>query len=55
VAEELERRLLNLFLRNADGWRPSLGSNLRFQRDPAWRDSLVFYEYFHGDAGGGPI
>jgi hypothetical protein len=53
VAEELERRLLKLFLRDADGRRPALGSNPRFQRDRAWRDSLLFYEYFHGDTGEG--
>jgi hypothetical protein len=53
VAEELERRLLKLFLRDADGHRPALGSHPRFQRDRAWRDSLLFYEYFHGDTGEG--
>jgi hypothetical protein len=53
VAEELERRLLKLFLRDADGQRPALGSNPRFQRDAAWRDSPLFYEYFHGDTGEG--
>jgi hypothetical protein len=53
IVSNLVRGLLNLFLRNADGWRPSLGSNLRFQHDPAWRDSLLFYEYFHGDTGDG--
>ena len=53
VADELERRLLGLFLRDADGRRPALGSNPRFQRDGAWRDCLLFHEYFHGDTGEG--
>ena len=53
VAEELERRLLRLFLRDADGRRPALGPDPRFQIDPVWRDSLLFYEYFHGDTGVG--
>jgi hypothetical protein len=53
VAEELERRLLKLFLRDADGQRPALGPNGCFQHDGAWRDSLLFYEYFHGDTGEG--
>jgi hypothetical protein len=53
VAEELERRLLRLFLRDAEGRRPASGSNPRFERDGAWRDSLLFYEYFHGDTGEG--
>lgn len=53
VAEELERRLLRLFLRDADGRRPALGSNPCFQRDGAWCDSLLFHEYFNGDTGEG--
>jgi len=53
VADELERRLLKLFLLDADGRRPMYGASTRFQRDPAWRDSLLFYEYFDGDTGEG--
>jgi hypothetical protein len=53
VAEELERRLLRLFLRDGDGRRPALGTHPRFQQDPAWRDCLPFHEYFHGDTGEG--
>jgi hypothetical protein len=53
VAEELERRLLGLYLRSDDGHRPALGPNPRFQQDAAWRDCLPFYEYFHGDTGEG--
>src|SRR5262249_20188491 len=53
ISEELERRLLRLFLRDVDGRRPALGSNPLFQRDAAWRDCLPFHEYFHGDTGEG--
>ncbi len=53
VADELRRRLLSLFLLDANGRRPANGANLRFQKDPAWRDSLLFYEYFHGETGEG--
>ena len=53
VADELERRLLRLFLPDANGRRPLWGANERFQRDPAWRDQLLFYEYFNGDTGEG--
>ena len=53
MAEELEHRLLKLFLCDADGRRPALGSNPRFLRDEAWRDPPLFYEYFHGDTGEG--
>jgi hypothetical protein len=53
VADELRRRLLSLFLLGADGRRPAHGANPRFQDDPTWRDSLLFYEYFHGETGQG--
>jgi Glycosyl hydrolase family 63 C-terminal domain len=53
VADELERRLLSLFLVDADGRRPAHGADPRFQKDPRWRDSLLFYEYFHGETGQG--
>jgi hypothetical protein len=53
VAEELGRRLANTFLKDADGRRPVFGGCEKFQRDPHWRDYLLFYEYFHGDNGAG--
>jgi hypothetical protein len=53
VADELERRLLRLFLLDAQGRRPVYGENALFQHDPAWRDQILFYEYFHGDTGEG--
>ena len=53
VANEIERRLLRLFLRDANGRRPVYGENPLFQRDPAWRDHILFYEYFNGDTGEG--
>jgi hypothetical protein len=53
VADEIERRLLGLFLLNEEGCRPAYGNIERFQRDPAWRDHIMFYEYFNGDTGEG--
>ena len=29
------------------------GGTEKFQRDPHWRDYILFYEYFHGDNGAG--
>jgi hypothetical protein len=29
------------------------GETAPFQSDPAWRDHILFYEYFHGDTGEG--
>jgi hypothetical protein len=53
VADELRRRLLSLFMLDANGRRAAHGADPRFQNDPAWRDSLLFYEYFHGEIGQG--
>jgi hypothetical protein len=53
VAEEISRRLANIFLKNKDGRRPVYGGTDKFQNDPHWRDLILFYEYFHGDNGAG--
>jgi hypothetical protein len=53
VAEEIARRLENIFLKDADGHRPVFGGAEKFQKDPHWQDCLLFYEYFHGDNGAG--
>lgn len=53
VAEEIARRLANIFLKDKHGRRPVHGGTRRFQEDPYWRDCLLFYEYFHGDNGAG--
>jgi hypothetical protein len=53
VAEEIARRLSNIFLRESDGRRPVYGGTRKFQEDPHWRDHILFYEYFHGDNGAG--
>ena len=53
VAEELSRRLTNVFLKDKNGARPVYGGTRKFQEDPHWRDYLLFYEYFHGDNGAG--
>jgi mannosylglycerate hydrolase MGH1-like protein len=53
VAAELSRRLTRIFLRDAAGRRPVYGGTEMFQRDPLWRDLVLFYEYFHGDNGAG--
>jgi hypothetical protein len=53
VAEEIGRRLANIFLKDNAGRRPVYGGTAKFQHDPHWRDDLLFYEYFHGDNGAG--
>jgi hypothetical protein len=53
VADELSRRLTNIFLRDEQGRRPVFGGNMTFQNDEHWRDYVPFHEYFHGDNGAG--
>ena len=50
---EIRDRLISLFLVGPDGRRPCFGWVERFQTDPAWKDNILFYEYFHGDNGAG--
>ena len=53
VAEEISRRLKSIFLINDKGERPVYGGTEKFQKDPHWKDYILFYEYFHGDNGAG--
>jgi len=53
VAEELSRRLTNIFLRDEQGRRAVFGASTTFQNDAHWRDYIPFHEYFHGDSGRG--
>jgi hypothetical protein len=53
VARDLRDRLISIFTRGPDGRRACFGGTELLQQDPAWRDNLVFNEYFHGDNGAG--
>ena len=53
VAADLRDRLISIFVAGPDGQRPCFGGVRRLQDDPAWRNNLVFSEYFHGDNGAG--
>ena len=39
--------------RTTVGGDPSSARSRRLQEDPAWKDNLFFFEYFHGDDGAG--
>jgi hypothetical protein len=51
IVADLQDRLISLFTWGPDGRRPCFGGTERMQTDPAWRDNLIFSEYFHGDNG----
>ncbi len=53
IVTDLQTRLVSIFLTGSDGRRPCFGWVERLQHDPAWKDNLVFNEYFHGDNAAG--
>jgi hypothetical protein len=53
VAQELTGRLTRLFLADGAGRRAVFGDSEKMQKDPHFRDYLLFYEFFHGDTGRG--
>ena len=53
AAEELTRRLVRLFLPDANGLRPIYGQYPALGKDPRFGDHITFYEYFDGDTGRG--
>jgi hypothetical protein len=53
IANLLSDRLVDMFRRDGDGRIPALQHVQPCHRDPAWRDLLLFHEYFHGETGQG--
>ncbi|CAN5601316.1 glucosidase [soil metagenome] len=53
IAEDIARRMVNLFLPDKTGHRPSHGREERYSTDPHWKDLIIFSEYFDGDTGRG--
>ena len=53
IAHDLADRLISIWLPDPQGHRPVYGGTRTLQEDPAWRDNLLFFEYFHGDNGAG--
>ncbi|MBI5618571.1 MAG: glucosidase [Gammaproteobacteria bacterium] len=53
IATLIAERLVDIFRRDAQGLRPVFPADSPLQHDPAWRDLLLFPEYFHGETGQG--
>lgn len=53
IATELSCRLIRLFQKDEADRRPIYGGLEIFRQDPAWRELILFNEYFHGDNGAG--
>jgi hypothetical protein len=57
-AGNLADRMISLFIPDEEGYRPANGPRGTrkaelFARDPAWKDLILFHEYFNGDTGEG--
>jgi hypothetical protein len=53
VAGEIAGRLTRIFLPDERGRRPCHGDEARYAEDPAWRDLVLFHEYFCAESGRG--
>ena len=53
VANELTKRVISLFEKDADGRRRLYGDYGWFYKQPGNEHLVLFYEYFHGDLGNG--
>jgi hypothetical protein len=45
--------MTRLFEPDENGHRPCHGGDSRYASDPAWRDLILFHEFFHADTGRG--
>ena len=53
AVRDLSCRLRRIFEPDADARRPCHGEDFRYRDDPACRELLLFYEYFHPETGRG--
>ncbi len=53
IAHAIQNRLLKIFKKEDNGYRPFQGRQSLYQEDPHWKDLWQFYEYFHGETGEG--
>ena len=53
ISQQLTKRLINLFLPDKRGNRPSYTGQRKFQTDPLWKNYILFHEYFNGDSSKG--
>ena len=53
IADDLSKRMINIFKKDGEGKRPVFGQYEKLQSDEHFRDYILFHEYFHGDNGRG--
>jgi hypothetical protein len=53
VANAISQRLISIFREDKNGMRPHHAGDPFYSEDPANRELILFYEYFHGDTSRG--
>ena len=53
ASREIAKRMTRLFEPDENGHRPCHGGDPRYAADPAWRELVLFHEFFHADTGRG--
>ncbi|WP_269525499.1 MGH1-like glycoside hydrolase domain-containing protein [Coraliomargarita parva] len=55
VADLISHRLISIFQKDANGYRPCFGGGVakRYDEIPAWENLVLFHEYFHAETGEG--
>jgi len=53
VADEIQHRIIHIFARDHEGVRAANGGSEKMNKDPHFRDHVLFHEFFHADNGKG--
>ncbi len=55
VADLISERLISIFQKDANGYRPCFGGGIakRYDDNPTWQNLVLFHEYFHAETGEG--
>ncbi|HTI97618.1 MAG TPA: glucosidase [Dongiaceae bacterium] len=55
VADLISERLISIFQKAANGYRPCFGGGIakRYDDNPTWQNLVLFHEYFHAETGEG--
>jgi hypothetical protein len=55
VADLISERLIAIFQKDANGYRPCFGGGIamRYDDNPTWQNLVLFHEYFHAETGEG--
>jgi hypothetical protein len=55
VADLISNRLISIFQKDANGYRPCFGGGIakRYDDNPTWQNLVLFHEYFHAETGEG--